>query len=139
MKTIYLLSLLCALCSFSCDDSFAPENAFELGDTLSIKLHQVYHNEDHQVAIRFDSILSESRCPFDVECVWEGNAAIQITLGSNKAKQALVLNTNGGKDYPSEADALGYHVSLVSLWPAPCTTCKFAQDAYTAMVVVTKK
>lgn len=138
MKMIQLILSTYIFLAFSCDDSLTPENAFELGDTISIKLHDIHHNEANQIAIKFDSILSESRCPFDVVCVWGGNAAIQMTIGSRETKQEVSLNTAGGENFPSEVDALGYHVALIELWPAPCTTCKFSPEAYKAKAIVTK-
>ncbi len=139
MKIVYLISILCAMSILACEDSLSPDHAFELGDTVAINLRDIYHNEANEIALSYDSLLSDSRCATDVVCIWQGNASLEMTIANLQSKEKLNLNTHGGKDYPAEASVLGFTVHLIELWPAPCTTCKFSQDAYTAKVVVTKK
>lgn len=38
--------------------------------------------QDSQMMVRFDTVTEDSRCPADVECVWEGNATVRITVDS---------------------------------------------------------
>ncbi len=45
------------------------------------------------LAIRFDSVAGDSRCPQDVVCVWAGDAAVHLTLTHNGASRSVVVHT----------------------------------------------
>lgn len=71
--------------------------------------------------VRFDTVRSDSRCPTDVVCVWEGNAEIMISVGpvvGERPTELVVLNTH----QPQPVSAGGLRISLVSLAPAPVST-----------------
>ena len=38
--------------------------------------------QDSPLLVRFDTVTEDSRCPSDVECVWEGNATARTTIDS---------------------------------------------------------
>lgn len=43
--------------------------------------------------ICFVALVGDSRCPADGQCIWPGNARIEIELGSGSGKKAVYLNT----------------------------------------------
>jgi hypothetical protein len=67
--------------------------------------------------VGFIGVAEDSRCPIDVVCVWEGNAAVELglTAGSGPTHQ-IVLNT--GID-PDAVDFMGVRVTLVGVSPYP--------------------
>jgi len=66
----------------------------------------------------FESVVGDSRCPSDVECVWEGNAEISIAVSQNLETPALLsLNSNPG--FATEVTYLSYVVTLIVLEPYP--------------------
>ncbi|MDH3495855.1 MAG: hypothetical protein OER21_03770 [Gemmatimonadota bacterium] len=68
----------------------------------------------------FGEVLSDSRCPTDVVCVWAGNAEVQIGLALGTGPtHPFRLNTTL---QPASADFGGYRVTLVALTPAPVST-----------------
>lgn len=45
------------------------------------------------LAIRFDSVAGDSRCPQDVVCVWAGDAAVHLTLTRNGTSRTVVVHS----------------------------------------------
>jgi hypothetical protein len=88
------------------------------------------------LTVSFQAVPSDSRCPTGVQCVWAGNAVVQVVLSKDGKAFGAELNTNLE---PTSVDYLNYNVALVSLAPYP--TAKggaIAQSQYRATFVVTK-
>lgn len=67
--------------------------------------------------VAFVGVSEDSRCPVDVVCVWEGNAAVDIGLTAGSGPTQLrVLNT--ALD-PRFTDFGGLRVTLVDVAPEP--------------------
>jgi len=45
------------------------------------------------VQICFDSLLSDSRCPANANCVWQGEATVKLSLHSAGVQQSFKLST----------------------------------------------
>jgi hypothetical protein len=72
--------------------------------------------------VTFLRVLADSRCPADVICVWQGNAAIQLSvmrLGQPRTARRVVLNT--GLE-PFQAFVHEYRVTLSEVQPYPIST-----------------
>jgi hypothetical protein len=69
------------------------------------------------VLIRFVKVNEDSRCPSDVQCVWAGNAAVELRLTSGKAAP-MVRVLNSGID-PKTIEEFGLRITLKELSPAP--------------------
>jgi len=83
-----------------------------------------------QLRVGFQAVKSDSRCPIDVTCIWEGNAEVAIALGIGEGPSyPFVLNTSAGTQ---SADFSGYRVTLLELEPAPRSSMEIAPDAYRA-------
>jgi hypothetical protein len=67
--------------------------------------------------LSFLEVSSDSRCPEDVVCVWQGNAAVEIAVGMAEGpSHPRTLNTAAG--LPA-VDCSGFRVTLLELRPAP--------------------
>ena len=65
------------------------------------------------LSVTFGSVLSDTRCPPQVQCITAGNATISVTLRKDGMVPATVqLNTVGGG---SSSSFGGYTIALVSL------------------------
>ena len=73
--------------------------------------------QDSPVLVRFDTVTEDSRCPTDVECVWEGNATARVTIDS--------AGTTASRDFrtrqPQPVTAFGWTFELRQLRPARTT------------------
>lgn len=69
----------------------------------------------------FTAVLGDSRCPRDVQCVWAGDAEVEVVLREGtRVLATIVLHTNPGAG-PSEVVAEGLRFRLVDLTPYPDT------------------
>jgi len=77
------------------------------------------------LVVRFDHITEDSRCPADVDCVWEGRATISLSLIAGDAINSVQLSIPGfvGADSEPQAQqsavANGYTFTLLQLDPYP--------------------
>jgi len=84
--------------------------------------------------VLFDSVVGDSRCPSDVECVWEGNAEVAIAIRpSLETPTLLSLNTNPG--FATEVTYVSYAIALIDLEPYPRTD-RVSDEPYRATLVV---
>ena len=68
------------------------------------------------LTVRFVSVVDDSRCPTNVQCVRAGEAKVQLALRAPGARDdAVILATEGGQ--PRDASFAGYDVHLVALDP----------------------
>ena len=86
------------------------------------------------LAVRFDSVASDSRCPRNVTCIWAGNATVLVTLKRSGAGayQAKLNSLSEPKSVKDGNDTL----TLVGLAPEPDTRHPIAHGDYRARFVV---
>ena len=79
--------------------------------------------KEYEMNVTFKRMTEDSRCPTDVNCIWEGVATAEVELmGIYTRPQTVILNsmTNIAKGYSKTQNFNGYSVSLVEV--APQTT-----------------
>lgn len=80
--------------------------------------------------LTFVGVSGDSRCPTDAVCIWQGNAAVEITLGSGEGpSHPYTLNT---AIEPDAVDFNGFRVTLLDVQPAPRTDKPIAPADYRA-------
>lgn len=88
-------------------------------DDVSIRYGESIVLEGTIFEIGFQALLTESRCPSDVLCVWEGEARIELGLTFGDGPTVPVeLDTRGGRTVTHG----GYTITLVELDPYPVST-----------------
>ena len=68
--------------------------------------------------VTFTRIVSESRCPSNVQCVWAGEVSTLLTLGGAQTG-ALTLNLPGSNTKPATGTAGPYRIELKGVTPYP--------------------
>lgn len=130
---------------FSCSNNYnshlSPEkNAVNvinssLEQEVTIKLGQNIFLSQEDLHIEFVSILSDSRCPLDVSCIWEGNAKIEIKINKTNFKSTSIkLNTSSR--FLNEGSYFNYKVKLIDLKPYPRTDIIIKENDYSVTLVV---
>jgi len=76
------------------------------------------------VTLSFDRVTSDSRCPSDVVCFWEGEVTVALTL-SRGGTEAFTLS-----DHSPTRVVGGYSFRLVSIQPYPKAGTAIPQNAY---------
>jgi hypothetical protein len=91
--------------------------------------------------IRFDSLLTDSRCPTGMMCYWEGEAVIRVQWTRMTRTADFTLKLSGSttaqhSDAHIPFDTLGYRFTLQQLDPYPDPNIRIAYGAYLATIRV---
>lgn len=103
---------------------------------MQLRVGQQKSMANGKVRVKFISVMEDSRCPSDVNCIWAGNAKVKVQVivrGGETKIFELNTNTNakGGT-----ADA--YRVQLESLTPYPRSNRKIRRNDYRLVISITK-
>jgi len=74
-------------------------------------------------------VLEDSRCPIDVECVWEGNLKISLEIDEVKYELNTALE-------PKEKEVKGKKVSIYQVTPDAISTKEIKKDEYIITIMV---
>lgn len=85
-------------------------------DTLTIALGEDASTRDRGLAVTFVRQDSESRCPANVVCVWQGDAGVRLRAKSAVGIVEATIHT--ARD-PKVIEVGGYRISLVDVQPYP--------------------
>ena len=89
-----------------------------------------------KLTVKFVSLIEDSRCPTDTNCIWAGNAKIKIQVGKGKgAAKTFELNTNLE---PQTVSFAGYEIKLVNLTPEPASNIRINRNGYTVTFAVNR-
>jgi hypothetical protein len=109
------LALLLAACGLS--TGLGEESLLDQPAEIELNVGEEVTIPGTVLRIAFVGVSEDSRCPVDVVCVWEGNAAVDIGLTAGSGPTQLrVLNT--ALD-PRFKDFGGLRVTLVDVAPEP--------------------
>ena len=108
-----------------------------LGQEFELKINQEAMVEGEGLAVVFESVLEDSRCPEGVDCIWSGNAKIKVRSGKQKQTPAHVeLNTDVGS---KSSSYLNYEIRLIALKPRRKADKPLQPNEYRASLIITKK
>ncbi len=133
-----LITLLLALAATGCAQIPPLESRVEapLDAVFTLQVGQHAVIEDTPLRLRFVSVPEDSRCPVDVDCVWEGDARVHLLLSfADSAAQTLDLHTGL---QPRFEFVRGYRITLERLEPAPHSEARIPQERYAADLRVTR-
>ena len=138
------LTLFCVLIGFGGELAANPHpnsapDVVRLGREFKLNSGRQVTVKGTKLRIRFIAVENDSRCPRDVSCVWAGNAAVQLQLGTGKGSKTVTLNTSKSASFVSEIEYHGYKVKLVDLSPYPRSDRKISTSDYTATLLVSKE
>lgn len=81
----------------------------------------------HDLAITFREVAADSRCPVDVTCVWQGDAAVVLILESAGQRDTVTLHT---ADPDGQVRRAGVLLTLAGVMPAPRSDRPIPAGAY---------
>ena len=110
----------------------------EAADSIRIRVGQTVVVEG--IRARFQAVDSDSRCPMDAVCIWEGDAVANFVVEQNcecrSAAFELKLHTTLE---PKSGTAYGFRVALLQLAPYPRASSPTKPDAYSAWIRITRE
>jgi len=128
----------CGVLAANPHSNTALENV-RLGREFKLKVGRQATVKGTKLRIRFVAVENDSRCPSDVTCVWAGNAAVRLQLGTGRDSKTVTLNTSRSPSFVGETEYHSYKVKLVELSPYPRSDRKIARRDYTATLLVSRE
>ncbi len=107
-----------------------------LNESFNLGIGKTLQLSDSGFSIKFIGVKHDGRCPRGVQCIWQGDAAVQFDVKSNGSSQSITLHTAGGGDMPGSIEVLGRTVSLLGLTPYLQSGITTAPKAYVAALSV---
>lgn len=135
MKPVMLFFFLAMMIGFGRDP--IDVNEVPLNQEFDLKAGQEVIIKGTKLKVKFPEVLEDSRCPEDVQCVWQGNGKLNLELRKSNRKTA-VATVNTGLE-PKQASFKKFTVRLVKLSPNPRSNVKIEPDQYVATLIVTRR
>ena len=105
----------------------------EAADSVQIRVGATISVEG--TLISFAALVSDSRCPMDAICVWQGDAAVQISAQKGADTQLMQLHTTLE---PRSSTAHGYSIGLLSVSPYPSASAPSRPDSYSVWLRIVR-
>ncbi len=119
------LAFMAAAAPLACDDITAvqEDGSFELqvGDRA----------RSGDFVVRFLSVPHDSRCPYDVDCGWVGDAVVRLDISTDDYGDVVNLHLNSTQGEVS-AELDGHVVEFMDLAPDPYAGHTIPQSEYIA-------
>ena len=114
IKYFRLLFIIGVICFVQCRKSDSRTDSF------NITLYDC-SRQSIEPYICFDSLITDSRCPIDAECIWQGTAQIKVSFHErgNTHRFIMSLQNYPAMGYPNDTTINGYRVQFVGLSPYP--------------------
>jgi hypothetical protein len=130
MKLFLSILLFTTLTAFvnSCSKS---RNKFREG-TIELKLSDCESGliEGDDMKLCFDKVVSDSRCPANAVCIWQGAATATFSFTKNKDTHHFNLSTITMKpNYTRDTVIAGYKIEFINLSPYPGTVADPIPDS----------
>lgn len=104
---------------------------------IKVKINQQQTVAKTKLTIKFASLVEDSRCPTDAQCIQAGDARIQIEVKNGKGLcKTFEIGTN---DKQNSIVFAGYTIRLIDLDPHPASNIRIDRNGYTAIFDVGKK
>lgn len=115
--------------------TFNYNRAFDIPEKFGMQ------SRDGQYLLRFDSVLTDSRCPEGLYCFWQGIAGVRFTITEkNTASVSFDLYTwnNPGMNWSDSTMYNNLKIRLLGLTPYPSANVRNNYNNYKARIIVTK-
>lgn len=110
----------------------------DLDVPFQLKINQVAFIKSENIKIIFINVTEDSRCPSDVECIWEGQVTIVINIFLNNQFIGEFDLTSRGVDGLVIKEFDGYSISLIKVEPYPISTQIIELSDYIVTFIVSK-
>jgi len=131
---IFLLFPFLASCQ-----SEAPCDTYQLNAPIEIGFNKTISFCDESISITFSKLISDSRCPENVVCVWQGLAEIEVLVNLDGQEKTFRLSTYPPfNNIPSEVIFGDYHFGLQNVFPYPNTSKSHRENDYSIQMLVEK-
>jgi hypothetical protein len=137
MKKLFLALttvLLVGVALAGCGESAASPG---LGQKFTLKVGESATIVSESLALKFDDVISDSRCPSDVQCIRAGEAEVKLIATQAGVDTALILVEQGLTSGLNVVDYKNYTIEF-RLTPYPVSTRQLTDSDYRLELTVTK-
>ena len=125
-----LLIFLMVIAFVGCNNESEPTiTGFEYGSPFSLAFGASDQSSDGQVEATFTKVVSDSRCPLNVVCVWEGEVTVELDVKAGAVVETITLS-----DHPNigPRDTINNYIFiLLDVQPYPESTEELDMEDYT--------
>jgi hypothetical protein len=115
----------------------AQPAAVDLGTPFSLRAGGSAQTRDAVLRVGFDAVIGDSRCPKGQQCVWAGDASVQVWVQQGSGpRETRVLHTAPGDG--QAARVWGHELRLVRVEPMPAAGRTTASGDYTATLLLSR-
>lgn len=111
-------------------------DSITLNDTITIAFNDTVGSTTEDIKLSFDSLGTDSRCPVNVVCIWEGNAEVLFSFFNSEFNTKFKLNTH--RSFTHYIVLYGFKIELIDLFPYPHTDSLYTDDDHYAKVIISK-
>lgn len=120
------MKLILVMLSFAAANLFnSCSKSLDLKEgTVELRLHEcadgIIAGDDLKLC--FDAVVSDSRCPANAMCIWQGTATAKFSFTKNGEPQTFNLSTiTMPPAYTKDTILSGYKIEFINLSPYPGT------------------
>ena len=108
----------------------------QTAQTINVRVGNQKKAARSKIIVKFVSLVEDSRCPDDANCIQAGNARIKVSVSKPGSDPiTFEANTNlGAKGNVYE----GYAIYLTNLIPIPKANVRLNRNAYTATFSISR-
>lgn len=129
---LYALYLLLAALTFGCSMGKTAAEVRMVKESESFTLAPGQRVQIGETVLRFDGVVSDSRCPVGVTCVWEGSATLRFIVESDN-ERTFTVETAERRGAPVGGM---YQLVVESVTPVPHQGKTIAPSSYRATLVL---
>ena len=134
---VLLISLLALSAFYGCRGGTGTIKA-SLNSEFSLAVGQVAELEGEQLAVQFEGVRDDSRCPKGATCIWQGKVTSVIRINGNGSSTELVLTMPGLSDERGKA-AYGRYEFTSRVEPYPELGREISVKDYRLYLIVSKQ
>ena len=109
----FLVITLASLVQESFAQSSVPMSIeANLDSEFVLQFNQSAEIKSEDMKITFLNVTSDSRCPSDVTCIWQGQAGIELDVQKGEVESTVSLSI-GGDSSPEESIFNSYFISVL--------------------------
>ena len=139
-KLFFAIGLL-VVSSFLAGCSSAPAGPSEikaaLGQEFTLPVGQTASITGEDLKFKFDEVTADSRCPTGVQCIWAGEAKVQLSITSKNSTSRVAYTVPGGSA-ASGQDFFNQYKAVFKLEPYPEAPQQIDASSYKLIMTITK-
>lgn len=135
LRYVVIYAVIVFVILAGCDGNQMPITV-GLGEVFTIGVGQSARIASEDMEVTFIEVIGDSRCPQNVNCVWEGVASSHVKITHEGVDYSIVLNQPGLTEQASET-FINYTVTY-SLNPYPREGEEIPEKDYLLTLNVTK-